>query len=285
MTKIAARGSVEGESGASRTDAFRASGRVEARALAMGEALTGIGVWLPRGAIARGRGASVRVEGDAVDGGVLACVRAQAWPLGASVPPWAAAGWEHALLRGADGALGAWLRAVDAEARGVWVGVRGYAAREGVGGLTISVRSGDGDWSRALDVTVAASTAPPRETRWFEGWHPALAVLDREVRTLRRQGILRVGASFAWRAVLDRAPGERTHRVRLASGRLLFSSASARSLLRSARRGTFATVELRREPGAMEGEGSFEVTLARRRGSSGLWGVEFVRRTSVGLAR
>jgi hypothetical protein len=257
----------------------------ELRELARGAALEGVGVWIPRGALARGEGLWVQVEGPAIAEGIVECTRARARPFGATVAPWEAAGWERGFARDADHGLRAWLRAAHAADRGAWVSVLGLAGGVGRGAFTVTARSRGGLWARTLDLTVVEPLDPGVVSSWFEGWGAALSAVERELRTMRRTGIVEIGASFAWRAVRDRTAGERSHRARLAAGRRLFPGASARSLLRAARRGAYAMIELRREPGTTGDDGSYELTLARRRGSSGLWGVELVRRTSVGCAR
>jgi len=254
------------------------------RVLRSGEALSDIGLFLPKGFVAR-PGVEVSLSGSAVERAVIEPCAARARPFGASPPPWEASGWERSidLHSISEFTASTRLRSVSTERRGAWVALLGIARRPERAELIVSVRAEDsGREKRAVfTVDVRVEDEPERrQSCWFRGeraWSECvsslLCALDRSI----AQGQLARGDRISLRAVSRHGA-----RARLASatiphrGRL--RSASLASISKSARVGRYATLEVIRVADERGEEHSFALVAARRRDNAGEWGVELSHR-------
>lgn len=254
------------------------------RVLRSGEALSNIGLLLPKGFVVR-PGVEVRLSGSAVERAVIEPCAARARPFGAAPLPWEAAGWERSidLHSTREFAATTRLRSVSTERRGAWVALLGIARRPERAELIVSVCAEDSGLEKraVFTVDVRVEDEPERgESSWFRGeraWSECVSAL---LRTLERgvaRGELARGDRISLRAVSRDGA-----RSRLASatiphrGRL--RSASLASMSQSARVGRYATLEVIREPEAQGEDHSFAVVATRRRDSAGEWGVELSHR-------
>lgn len=254
------------------------------RVLRSGEALSDIGLLLPKGFVVR-PGVEVRLSGSAIERAVIEPCAARARPFGARPLPWEAAGWERAidLHSSSEFAAKTRLRSVSTERRGAWVALLGIARRPERAELVVSVRAEESGLEKRAAFTVDVRVADEPERRqssWFRGeraWSECVSALLRALEQGVAGGELARGDRISLRAVSHDGA-----RSRLASatiphrGRL--RSASLASMSKNARVGRYATLEVIREPAAQDEDHSFAVVAARRRDSAGEWGVELSRR-------
>jgi hypothetical protein len=248
--------------------------------LRAGEALTDIGIFLPKGFAVR-PGIEVRVSGSAVERAVLEPCAVRARPFGAQPLPWEATGWERALdpCSSEDVAATTCLRSVSTEQRGAWVALLGMARQPERADLVVSVRAGESGREKraAFTVDVRVDDEQEREkSAWFYGehaWSECVSALFQTLEEAIARGQLARGDRIALRAVSRDGSRSRLASVTIPHrGRM--RSAGLASMRKSARVGRYATLEVVRESRGQEDAHSFAIVAARRRDSAGEWGVE-----------
>lgn len=262
------------------------------RALRSGEAISGLGLFVPRGAL-RESGCTVRVWGSAIERGHIEPCALSARPFGAQPPPWERAGWERSLSPEAQGSIEASLRAVHSRERGAWVALRGIALRPGRAELSIALAASA--LELRADFTVEVRVCEPaqgRSIQWFRGesaWQQCVIAAENTVRLAIERGAIPARDALSVRAVEHERAIERwaSRTVGPSTGvRQRSEPRAMRSIRRRACTGRYATIEWHASAAPTTGThpaspwenaedaGVFALLASRRRDAQGEWAVE-----------
>lgn len=264
----------------------------ERRALRSGEALSGLGLFVPRGALIE-PGCAVRVWGPAIERGHIEPCAISARPFGAQPPPWERAGWERSLAAHGASEHEASLRAMHTRERGAWVALRGIALRPGRAELSIALGAHALEIRAAFAVDVRVEgPARERSLRWFRGegaWRECVLAAENTVQIAIERGQIAPRDALSIRAVDHARPIERwASRTigRPTGARQRREPHAMRAIRERGCTGRYATIEWRSsattEPGThaaspwenAEDAGVFALSASRRRDAQGEWAVE-----------